>query len=188
MAVKSEQVEKNLVKLTFEISREELEKGISEAYKKNAKKISIPGFRKGKVPKAMIEQYYGEEVFYDDAINFVLPEIYDAAVKEAGVDPVARPEIDIEEIKKGEPIVVTALVTTKPEVKLGKYKSIKIDKIEYTVSEEDIAAEFEAMAKQYELEVEKIKTMVPMEEIKASLETRKAVKVIVDNAVAVKPE
>lgn len=147
MAVKTEQVEKNLVKLTFEISREELEKGINEAYKKNASKISIPGFRKGKVPKAMIEKYYGEEVFYDDAINFVLPEIYDAATKEAGIEPVARPEIDIEEIKKGEPIVVTALVTTKPEVKLGKYKSIKIDKIEYTVSEEDIDKDIEATQK-----------------------------------------
>ena len=147
MAVKTEQVEKNLVKLTFEISREELEKGINEAYKKNARKISIPGFRKGKVPKAMIEKYYGEEVFYDDAINFVLPEIYDAATKEAGIEPVARPEIDIEEIKKGEPIVVTALVTTKPEVKLGKYKSIKIDKIEYTVSEEDIDKDIEATQK-----------------------------------------
>lgn len=147
MAVKTEQVEKNLVKLTFEISREELEKGIDEAYKKNAKKISIPGFRKGKVPKAMIEKYYGEEIFYDDAINFVLPEIYDAAVKEAEIEPVARPEIDLDEIKKGEPITVNALVTTKPEVKLGKYKGIKIDKIEYTVSEEDIDKDIEATQK-----------------------------------------
>ncbi len=147
MAVKSEQVEKNLVKLTFEISREELLKGIDKAYHKNAKKISVPGFRKGKVPKAVIEKYYGEEVFYDDAINFVLPEIYDAAVKEADIVPVARPEIDIEEIKKDEPIVVTALVTTKPEVKLGKYKGIKLDKIEYTVSEEDVDKDIEATRK-----------------------------------------
>ena len=147
MAVKSEQVEKNLVKLTFEISREELKKGIAMAYKKNVKKISVPGFRKGKVPQSMIEKYYGEEIFYDDAINFVLPEIYDAAVKEAGIEAVARPEIDIEEIKPEEPIVVTALVTTKPEVKLGKYKGIKIDKIEYTVSEEDIDKDIEAVRK-----------------------------------------
>ena len=144
MAVKSEQIEKNLVKLTFEISREELEKGIKYAYEKNAKKISIPGFRKGKVPKSMIEKYYGEEVFYDDAINYVLPDLYDAAVKEAGLDVVARPEIDIEEIKKDAPIVVNALVTTKPEVKLGKYKGIKVDKVEYNVTEEDIDKEIEA--------------------------------------------
>lgn len=147
MAVKTEQVEKNLVKLTFEISREELLKGIDRAYRKNVKKISVPGFRKGKVPKSVIEKYYGEEVFYDDAINFVLPEIYDAAVAEAELVPVARPEIDIEEIKKDEPIVVTALVTTKPEVKLGKYKGIKLDKIEYTVSEEDVDKDIEATRK-----------------------------------------
>ncbi len=138
MAVKSEQIEKNLVKLTFEISREELEKGIKYAYQQNAKKISVPGFRKGKVPKSVIEKYYGEEVFYDDAINHVLPDLYEAALKEAELESVARPEIDIEEIKKGEPIVVNALVTTKPEVKLGKYKGIKADKVEYNVTEEDI--------------------------------------------------
>ena len=147
MAVKTEQVEKNLVKLTFEISREELEKGIQKAYQKNVKKMSVPGFRKGKVPKSVIEKYYGEEVFYDDAINFVLPDLYDAAVKEAEIVAVARPEIDIEEIKKGEPIVVTALVTTKPEVKLGKYKGIKIDKIEYTVSDEDVDKDIDATRK-----------------------------------------
>lgn len=147
MAVKSEQVEKNLVKLTFEISREEFEKGIDKAYKKDVKKINVPGFRKGKVPKAVIEKYYGEGVFYEDALNFALPDSYDAAVKEADIVPVARPEIDVEEIKPGEPIVVTALVTTKPEVKLGKYKGIKIDKIEYTVSEEDIDKDIEATRK-----------------------------------------
>lgn len=147
MAVKSEQVEKNLVKLTFEISREEFEKGIDKAYKKNVKKINVPGFRKGKVPKAVIEKYYGEGVFYEDALNFALPDSYDAAVKEADIIPVARPEIDVEEIKAGEPIVVTALVTTKPEVKLGKYKGIKVDKIEYTVSEEDIDKDIEATRK-----------------------------------------
>ncbi len=147
MAVKTEQIEKNLVKLTFEISREELSKGIDKAYQKNVKKINVPGFRKGKVPKAVIEKYYGEEVFYDDAINFVLPELYDAAVKEAEIVAVARPEIDIEEIKKDEPIVVTALVTTKPEVKLGKYKGIKIDKIEYTVSDEDVDKDIDTTRK-----------------------------------------
>lgn len=147
MAVKTEQVEKNLVKLTFEISREELLAGIDKAYRKNMKKISVPGFRKGKVPKAVIEKYYGEEVFYDDAINFVLPDIYDAAVKEADIVPVARPEIELGEITKGEPIAVTALVTTKPEVKLGKYKGIKLDKIEYTVSDEDVDKDIDAVRK-----------------------------------------
>ena len=112
MAVKNEQVEKNLVKLTFEVSAEDFANAINSVYKKNAKKFNIPGFRKGKAPKAIIEKYYTEAVFYDDAINMVLPDAYEAAVKEADLDVVAKPEIDVEEIKKGEPIVFTALVTT----------------------------------------------------------------------------
>ena len=95
MAVKNEQVEKNLVKLTFEVSAEDFAKAINSVYRKNAKKFNIPGFRKGKAPRAVIEKYYTEAVFYDDAINSVLPEAYDAAVKEAGLDVVARPEIDL---------------------------------------------------------------------------------------------
>ncbi len=147
MAVKSEQVEKNLVKLTFEVSPEQFEEGIKKAYAKNAKKYNVPGFRKGKVPRAIIEKYYTEAVFYDDAINFVLPEAYDSALKEAEVESVARPEIDVEEIKKGEPVVFTALVTTKPEVKLGKYKGITIDKIEHTVTDADVDKDIEATQK-----------------------------------------
>lgn len=144
MAVKTEQVEKNLVKLTFEVSREKFEEGINEAYKKNKSKFNIPGFRKGKVSKAIVEKYYTEAVFYDDAINYVLPDAYEAAVKESELDVVAKPEIDVEEIKKGEPVVFTALVTTKPEVKLGKYKGIEIEKIENNVTEEDVQKDLEA--------------------------------------------
>ena len=144
MAVKSEQVEKNLVKLTFEVSREKFEEGINNSYKKNKSKFNIPGFRKGKVTKAIIEKYYTEAVFYDDAINYVLPDAYDAAVKESGLDVVARPEIDVEEIKAGEPVVFTALVTTKPEVTLGTYKGIKVEKIENNVTDEDVDKEIEA--------------------------------------------
>ena len=143
MAVKSEQVEKNLVKLTFEVSREKFEEGINNSYKKNKSKFNIPGFRKGKVTKAIIEKYYTEAVFYDDAINYVLPDAYDEALKESGLDAVARPEIDVEEIKKGEPVVFTALVTTKPEVTLGTYKGIKVEKIENNVTDEDVDKEIE---------------------------------------------
>ena len=147
MAVKNEQVEKNLVKLTFEVSAEDFAKAINSVYRKNAKKFNIPGFRKGKAPRAVIEKYYTEAVFYDDAINSVLPEAYDAAVKEAGLDVVARPEIDVEEIKKGEPVVFTALVTTRPEVKLGDYKGIEVEKIEYNVTDEDVQKDLEAAQK-----------------------------------------
>lgn len=147
MAVKQEQIEKNLVKLTFEVSREDFDKAIGNAYKKSAKKFNIPGFRKGKAPRAIIEKYYTEAVFYDDAINEVLPAAYDAAIEEAGLDVVAKPEIDVEEIKKGEPVVFTALVTTKPEVTLGEYKGIEIEKVDYTVTDEDVDKDIEATQK-----------------------------------------
>lgn len=138
MAVKTEDVEKNLVKLTFEVSAEDFTKAINEAYKKNAKKFNIPGFRKGKAPRAVIEKYYTEAVFYDDAINAVLPNAYESAVKEAELEVVARPEIDVEDIKKGEPVVFTALVTTKPEVKLGEYKGVEVAAVDATVTDEDV--------------------------------------------------
>lgn len=147
MAVKTEQVEKNLVKVVFEVSAEDFEAAIKKVYAKNAKKYSVPGFRKGKVPRAVIEKYYTEAVFYDDAINMVLPEAYEAAIKEAGLDSVARPELDVDEIKHGEPVVFTALVTTKPEVKLGKYLGIKIDKIEHIVTDDDVNNEIENVQK-----------------------------------------
>ena len=147
MAVKNEQVEKNLVKLTFEVSAEDFANAINSVYKKNAKKFNIPGFRKGKAPKAIIEKLYGKGVFFEDAINACIPEAFEAAVKEADLDVVARPEIDVEEIKKGEPIVFTALVTTRPEVKLGDYKGIEVEKIDYTVTDEDVAKDIEAAQK-----------------------------------------
>lgn len=149
MAVKTEQVEKNLSKITFEVSAEDFEKACDKVFLKNKNKYQIPGFRKGKVPKAMVEKFYSKAVFYDEAINMVLPEAYDAAVAESGLDVVARPEIDIDgEIESGKAIVFTALVTTKPEVTLGEYKGIEIDKIEYTVGKEEVGAELDKLRNQ----------------------------------------
>ena len=149
MAIKTEQVEKNLVKITFEVSAEDFDKATDKVYLKNKNKYSIPGFRKGKVPKAMVEKFYSKAVFYDEAINMVLPEAYEAAVKESGLDVVARPEIDIEgDIEDGKAIVFTALVTTKPEVTLGEYKGIEIDKIEYNVGKEEVGAELDKLRNQ----------------------------------------
>lgn len=147
MAVKTEQVEKNLVKVVFEVSAEDFEKAIQKVYAKNAKKYSVPGFRKGKVPRAIIEKYYTAAVFYDDAINLVLPEAFDAALKEAELESVARPELDVDEIKPGEPVVFTALVTTKPEVELGDYLGIEIEKIEHNVTDEDVMKDIEVTQK-----------------------------------------
>ena len=149
MAIKTEQVEKNLVKITFEVSAEDFDKATDKVYLKNKNKYSIPGFRKGKVPKAMVEKFYSKAVFYDEAINMVLPEAYESAVKESGLDVVARPEIDIEgDIEDGKAIVFTALVTTKPEVTLGEYKGIEIDKIEYNVGKEEVGAELDKLRNQ----------------------------------------
>lgn len=147
MAVKNEQIEKNLVKITFDVSAEDFEKAIDNVYKKNAKKFNIPGFRKGKAPKAIVEKYYSEAVFYEDAINEVLPKAYGDAVDELKLDVVAKPEIDVEDIKKGEPVVFTALVTTKPEVNLGDYKGIEVEKIEHNVTDEDVQKDIEAAQK-----------------------------------------
>lgn len=147
MSVKNEQIEKNLVKLTFEVSAEDFEKAINQTYKKNASKFNIPGYRKGKAPRKIVEKYYTAAIFYDDAINAVLPAAYESALEESGVDAVARPEIDVEEIKQGEPVVFTALVTTKPEVKLGDYKGIEVDKLDYTVTDEDVDKDIEATQK-----------------------------------------
>ncbi len=139
MAVKTEQVEKNLVKLVFEVPAEDFEKAVNKVYLKNRSKINISGFRKGKAPRSVVEKYYGKNVFYEDAVNMVLPDAYETAVKESELDIVAKPEIDIDgEIESGKPVTFVALVTTKPEVALGDYKGIEIEKIEHNVTEEDI--------------------------------------------------
>jgi len=143
MAVKTESVEKNLVKLTFEVEAAEFEKACVAAYRKNVGRFNINGYRKGKAPKAIIDKLY-PGVFYDEAINAVLPAAYEAAVNESGLDIVAKPEIDVEDIKKGEPVVFTALVTTKPEVKLGEYKGVEVEKIDATVTDEDVDKDIEA--------------------------------------------
>ncbi len=146
MAVKCEEVEKNLSKLTFEVSAEDFEKAIDRAYNKNKNRFDIPGFRKGKAPKSIVIKNYTKAIFYDDALNDVLPDAYEAALKESGLDVVARPEFDVEDIKDGEPVVFTALVTTRPEVKLGEYKGIKVKKVDYTVTDEDVEKDIAAVA------------------------------------------
>ncbi len=141
MKATKEQVEKNVVKLTITVDQETFENGVQKAYLKNVKHINIAGFRKGKAPRKIIEQYYGKEIFYEDAINFVCPKAYEQAVAELQISPVDRPEIDVEEIGDGKDFVFTATVTVKPEVKLGEYKGIKVDAVTYETTDEDVDAE-----------------------------------------------
>lgn len=135
--------EGNLVSLKMMIDASEFEKGVQKAYLKERGKFSIPGFRKGKTPRKVIETQYGAGVFYEEAINILLPENYGKALDELKLDVVDRPEIDIEDVDKEKGLVVTADVTVKPEVKLGDYKAIEVEKVEHTVSDEDVDAELE---------------------------------------------
>ena len=141
MSLQVEKLEKNMAKLTIEVSPEDLDKAIEKAYQKQKKQISIPGFRKGKVPRQMVEKMYGKEVFYEDAANELIPDAYDKALEECEEDIVSSPKIEVTQIEAGKPFVFTAEVALKPEVKLGKYKGVKIDKIDTEVTEEDVMAE-----------------------------------------------
>ena len=129
---------KNEVKISFKVEAEKFENAIKSVYSKNAKYFAIPGFRKGKAPFNIVEKRYGDEIFYEDAFNELVPEIYENAIKEKNVAAVSQPKIDIQKMKKGEDLEFTATVQTKPEVKLGKYKGIELKKVEYTVSDEDV--------------------------------------------------
>lgn len=141
MSLQVEKLEKNMAKLTIEVSAEDLEKAIEKVYQKQKKQISIPGFRKGKVPRMMVEKMYGKEVFYEDAANNLIPDAYDKAVDECEEDIVSSPKIEVTQIEGGKPFIFTATVALKPEVKLGEYKGVKIEKIDREVTEEDVMAE-----------------------------------------------
>ncbi|HIT14286.1 MAG TPA: trigger factor [Candidatus Scatomonas merdigallinarum] len=141
MSVQVENLEKNMAKLTIEVSAEELEKALQSAYLKQKKNISIPGFRKGKVPRAMIEKMYGAGVFYEDAANALIPQAYSQAAEESKLDIVSRPEIHVEQIEKGKPFIFTAEVAVKPDVTLGEYKGVAVPVSHTEVTDEEVEAE-----------------------------------------------
>lgn len=143
MSVQVEKLEKNMAKLTIEVAPEELEKAIEGAYQKNKGKISIPGFRKGKVPRQMIERMYGKEVFYEDAVNALIPEAYEKAVDECEEEIVSSPKIEVAQVEAGKPFIFTAEVALKPEVKLGKYKGVKVEKADTEVTDEEVDKEID---------------------------------------------
>ena len=135
----------NEVKLEITVDAAKFEDAMKKVYFKNAKYINIPGFRKGKAPMNVVEKYYGKEIFYEDAFNEVAGEAYETALKENNIEAVSRPNIEVKQIEKGKDLIFTAVVETKPEAKLGKYKGIEIPKIEYNVTEESIEAELKQM-------------------------------------------
>lgn len=138
MSLQVEKLEKNMAKLTIEVSADDLEKALQNAYKKQKNRIAIPGFRKGKVPRQMIEKMYGAEVFYDDAANELIPTAYSEAYDECEEDIVSRPQIDVVQAEKGKPFIFTATVALKPEVTLGEYKGLEVEKFSTDVTEEEI--------------------------------------------------
>ncbi len=140
MSLQVEKLEKNMAKLTIEVPAAELDKAIDKAYQKQKGQISIPGFRKGKVPRPMIEKMYGKEIFYEDAANELIPQAYEEALEDCTEEIVSSPKIEVSRIEAGEPFVFTAVVALKPAIKLGKYKGVKYDKIEISVTEEEVEA------------------------------------------------
>jgi len=141
MSLQVEKLEKNMAKLTIEVPAEELEAAIEKAYQKNKGKIQIPGFRKGKVPRKMIEQMYGKEFFYEDAANELIPDAYEKAVEECAETIVSSPKVDVSQIEAGKPFIFTAEVALKPEVALGKYKGVEVEKIDTAVTDEEVEAD-----------------------------------------------
>ena len=143
MSLKVEKLENSMAKLTIEVDASELDKAIEKAYHKQKNKISVPGFRKGKVPRQMIEKMYGKEVFYEDAANELIPEAYEKAYDECEEEIVSTPEIEVVQIEAGKPIIFTAKVALKPEIKLGKYKGVKVSKPDTAVTDEEVMAVIE---------------------------------------------
>ena len=147
MSIKIEKTKNaNELKLSFEIEAEKFDEAIKKVYEKSARYFNIPGFRKGKAPMAIVEKTYGSSIFYEDAFNELVPDIYEKELEENKIEAVSKPEIEIEQMEKGKELKFTAVVQTKPEVKLGKYKGIELKKIEYNVSDHDVEHELGHMA------------------------------------------
>ena len=143
MSLQVEKLEKSMAKLTIEVSAEEFEKAVDTVYKRQRNRIQIPGFRKGKAPRKMIENMYGAGIFYEDAANAIIPDAYEKAYEECGEEITSSPEIDVVQIESGKPFIFTAVVALKPEVKLGDYKGVEIDKFSAEVTEEEVNAEID---------------------------------------------
>lgn len=145
MTAKWEKLEGNRGVLTVEVSAEEVSKGLDAAFQKVVKQVNVPGFRKGKMPRAMFEKRFGVESLYQDALDIILPDAYGNAIDETGIEPIDRPEIDVEQMEKGKELIFKATVQVKPEVKLGEYKGLEVEELEATVTDEDVQKELETL-------------------------------------------
>lgn len=148
MSYKVENLENSMAKITIEVSAEAFEEAMAKAYNKNKNKISVQGFRKGKAPRKMIEKLYGPEIFYEDAANFAIPDAYEEAAKECGLEIVSRPDIDVVDIGTGKPFVFSATVAVKPEAELGDYKGLEVEKQEVKIMAADVNAEIDRVREQ----------------------------------------
>ena len=148
MSLQVEKLEKNMAKLTIETSAEEFEKAIEKAYQKNKGKMSVQGFRKGKAPRKLIEKMYGKNIFWEEAANIIIPEAYSKAVDECDLEIVSQPSVDVTQIEAGKPFIFTAEVATKPEVKLGAYKGVEVEKSDVAVTDEEVTAEIDRVREQ----------------------------------------
>lgn len=148
MTAKWEKTGTNEGKLTFEVGTDMIKEGVDKAFQRTKKSLNVPGFRKGHVPRQIFNKLYGEEALYQDALNIVLPDAYSAAIKEAGIEPVDQPQVDVEKLEKGEPWVLSAIVTVKPEVKLGEYKGVKVIKQSTRVTSKEVDEEIEKKREQ----------------------------------------
>lgn len=143
MGLQIEKMEHNMAKLTIEVPYEEFDKAVDQAYKKNKNKINVPGFRKGKVPRQIVEKMYGKDVFFEDAANIIIPDAYSKAYDECEEEIVSSPKIDVVQMEVDKPFIFTAEVALNPSVKLGKYKGVKVDKLDTEVTEEDVDEQIE---------------------------------------------
>lgn len=148
MKVNLEKIEKNTAYLSFEVDADKLEEAIEQAYRKNAKRFAVPGFRKGKAPRKLIERHYGVEVFYEDALQILLPKAYEKGIEEYNLEPVDEPKFDVQQIEAGKPVLATAEVVVKPEAKVNKYKGLEVEKTVYEVTEEEVEERLKMMQEQ----------------------------------------
>ena len=145
MKATAEKIEKNTVMLEVEVEQDQFSKAVEKAYKNIVKKVNVPGFRKGKTPKVVLERYIGKEAFYEEAVELVVPDAYMKAIEDTGIEPVAQPEVELVQVEEGKPVVFKAKVVVKPEVILGQYVGIEATKEKRSVTDEDVQQELERL-------------------------------------------